>query len=138
MKNEFGFTNEAAEFERVQTFKRACLSDGWTIAATYQHESIERAFKLTKDGFLIQGLTRTNEPDKKWRYEASLSCWGPDSLAISLPDTYDFESIKIGVRACDACDASDVDTHRYSFAGRCCAKCLPEMKRKHERPGWCD
>ena len=25
---------------------------------------------------------------------------------------------------------------RFSFAGRCCPDCLPEMKRQHEYPGW--
>lgn len=25
---------------------------------------------------------------------------------------------------------------RFSFAGRACAACIPEMRRVHERPGW--
>lgn len=25
---------------------------------------------------------------------------------------------------------------RFSFAGRCCVKCLPKMKEKFEQPGW--
>ena len=28
------------------------------------------------------------------------------------------------------------DQSTFSFAGRCCQKCLPEMKRKYEQPGW--
>lgn len=26
----------------------------------------------------------------------------------------------------------------YSFAGRCCKECLPEMREKYEQPGWYD
>lgn len=28
------------------------------------------------------------------------------------------------------------DQKRYSFAGRCCPECLPEMQKKYEQPGW--
>ena len=26
--------------------------------------------------------------------------------------------------------------HQYSFAGRCCEKCLPAMRQEYETPGW--
>lgn len=26
--------------------------------------------------------------------------------------------------------------NRYSFAGRCCPDCLPEMRKQYEQPGW--
>lgn len=28
------------------------------------------------------------------------------------------------------------DIHQYSFAGKCCSKCLPQAKKDHEYPGW--
>ena len=68
--------------------------------------------------------------------EGSVSIWGPDSLAIAVPMPYSWDAIVAGARTCSACGKTDVDTQRFSFAGRCCAACLPEMRRQHERPGW--
>lgn len=28
------------------------------------------------------------------------------------------------------------EQEQYSFAGRCCAECLPEMQKQYEQPGW--
>lgn len=147
---DFGFTNDDKIYRAVVAFRDAAIADGWTHIPTYQCEPEERASRLSKDGFTMQILTRSRDnevldPSRgyhhsvhgKWKYEAQVSIWGKDGLGVSLiGPVYDMERIKTGVRRCDSCRAEDVDTERYSFAGRCCAKCRPAMAAKYEKPGW--
>lgn len=136
-------------YDRVVEFRRALLADGWTVEATYKSEPVESASTCKKDGFVISLLSRDwletkqhypwyKNAQPKRRYECSINIWGPDSLAIEPPETYDFAFIRRGLRTCNNCKREDVDTYRYSFAGRCCVDCLAEMQRIHEFPGWCD
>lgn len=140
--SEFGFTNKADEIERVRRFRDAAVADGWDIAPTYEnHEPAESAAKLHKVGFTMMVLSRDRrekKDDSKWDYEAQVSLWGPDGLAIKAPAEYDWRLIQDGVHVCSNCGTSAEKTVQYSFAGRCCEACLPEMKKKHEYPGWCD
>lgn len=62
--------------------------------------------------------------------------WGPDRLQIVVPAIYNMDALQNALRQCENCGATDVDTVRYSFAGRCCQNCLPEMRRIHEFAGW--
>lgn len=118
-------------------WREAALADGWTIEPTYQqHEPMETAFKMHRDGFLVQGLARP--PSATMLGTGEIHCWGPDGLAIHAGEIYDFAALQADLRICHNCAKADVDTMRYSFAGRCCAECLPEMRRVHEQPGWCD
>ena len=135
----FGFTNDDAKFQAVADWFDAAIADGWLAEQTYKHEPLERAARLRRDGFTAQILRRSEANGRKpgkWKYEAMVSLWGPDRLAINPPFPYDMTAIIAGLRTCNACGATDVETQRYSFAGRCCAECRPEMARKHEYPGW--
>ncbi len=135
--SEHCFTNDIANMERVKRFRDAAVADGWDIAPTYgEHESVDRAAKLHKGGFTMMVLTR--EKVGKWNYEAQVSLWGPDGLGITPPVEYDWQAIQDGIHVCYNCRKHVEKTQRYSFAGRCCEECLPEMRKQHERPGWCD
>jgi len=138
VRKEFGFTNNKIWYERAVAWREAAVADGWSIRPTYEkHEPVERAAQLMKEGFACQILTRDNSTEKrKYAFEATVNVWAPDGMSILVPDVYDWQAIKAAVRTCSACGASDVDVHRYSFAGRCCEKCLPELKAKYEKPGW--
>lgn len=59
-----------------------------------------------------------------------------DDIYISL-DTI-ITKAKVEMNKCPVCGKSiPIDKQeRYSFAGRCCPDCLPEMKKQHEYPGW--
>lgn len=137
---EFGFTNDENVMKGVRQYVSDAVADGWTIEPTYKTESADRAAHLRRDGFVMSVIARDDRDQKGRRYmfSASVSIWGPDGMAIRPPRFYNFDEIKARVRACDHCGAKDVETVRYSFAGRCCAKCLPEMRAKYEKPGWCD
>ncbi len=127
----------------VHAFRDAAVADGWQIDATYgPHESIERAFRLTRncDGFwIVSGIARpkncyfTGNPGCDI---AELCGWGPDGLSIDLPERYDFDAIKAAVTTCGNCGVTGIKPMRYGFAGRCCADCRPEMARRYEKPGW--
>jgi len=137
---DFGFTNDIARWQAVNAYRDAAATDGWSIRPTYGSESIERAASLERDGFKMMVLSRDNSDQKarKWKYEAQVSIWGPDGLAINPPATYDFAKIEALTRHCNYCKADDIETERVGFAGRCCAKCLPSMRAKIETPGWCN
>lgn len=137
---DFGFTNDRAKFEAAQAFRDAAVADGWSIKPTYgKSEDVGRVSSLERDGFKMMAMTRDHTNDRhKWKYEAQISIWGPDGLAVTPPETYDFAEIRARIRRCSYCKTSNVETERVGFAGRCCAECLPEMRRKIEVPGWCD
>lgn len=116
-------------------WREAAVADGWTAEPTYKHEPYERASRHTKEGFICTILARVNDGGL---HEASVSIWGPDRLVVKAPIVYDWQTIKDGLRRCGYCHATDVDTERVSFAGRCCAKCRPAVSAKLEQPGWCD
>lgn len=130
------YTRDKDQLLRVTVWRNAAIADGWRAEATYgDSEPIERAATLTRDGFKCMILTRTMEHG--W-YEAGVSIWGPDRLAITPPLTYDWDAIVAGLRKCGYCNATDVGTMRVSFAGRCCSDCRPMVSAQLEEPGWCD
>ena len=119
--------------DQVTQWRKDAVADGWSAKPTYpHHESIERAFTLNREGFIAQCLARPAD-DRRTNPDAAISVWGPDGMYIKPPREYDWPTIQAGLRACVNCGAIDVDTERYSFAGRCCADCRPEMAAKHER-----
>lgn len=101
-------------------------ADGWKTEARNISMPIEKAFKAEKDGFNILGGDGIG-----------IAAWGSDKLQIPIPNIYPgINALKAELRHCPHCDKHDVDTHRYSFAGRACKECLPALKEKHEFAGW--
>lgn len=140
MSGEFGFTNDRAELDAAHAWRVAAIADGWKAKPTYdKNEPLERHATLSKDGFVAHVKAR-DDTEKKYRhrYEAGVHVWAPDGLSVRAPTIYDFAAIKAGVRHCVNCGKDDVDTQRYSFAGRCCADCVQPLRAKYERSGWCD
>lgn len=128
---EWGLTNDPKWRDLALVYLAAALNDGWESKdATAEH--------FTKDGFTMHILARDGGDGHGvfYRYQCSISIWGPDHLAIKPPDTYDWDAIQAGVRHCNYCDADDVETERVGFAGRCCAACVEKQRGRLERPGW--
>lgn len=117
-------------------WRLAAEADGWQFRPTYPSEPVEHAFRGEHEGFSIQGIARPGGDESL--PSASIHIWGPDGLAVMPPLAYDMVSIRRGTRICSFCDAEDVDTFRVGFAGRVCAACLPEARRRIETPGWCE
>ena len=135
MADEFGLTNDEKEFNEVSAFREDAIADGWEAKPGSASELIEDYAHLNREGFKMHVLSRKNQG--KYKFQAQVSIWGPDGLAIGLlGPSYNWEEIKAGLRRCNNCGKQDVETQRYSFAGRCCAGCRPEMAKTHEYPGW--
>jgi hypothetical protein len=128
--------------EAADAYREAAVADGWSIRPTYDSEPVTSAASLDKEGFHMSILARINDlkryPNVKNLYDIDISIWGPDSLAVEPPKQYYMEAIRKGLRFCGCCGKTDVDTVRYSFAGRCCKECQPNLRAIHEKPGWCD
>ena len=135
---EFGFTNDSSRFAAAVAWREAAIADGWVARATYEkHEGIDRACTLEREGFVAMILTRQREkPNEKWAFEAKVSVWGPDRLAIRPPDVYSWETIVGDVERCGYCRKPSSDIQAVGFAGRCCPACLPEQRKRQEYPGW--
>lgn len=132
--DEFGLTNNREYFDMANKYREDAISDGWTATATYgDGEPIERHATLEKDGFKMHIMAR--EGAGRYKYQASVTIWGPDRLQVRPPDKYDWQYIKDGIRRCCHC-LSIGETFQAGFAGRYCAKCIPEQKRIQEYPGW--
>ena len=131
-------------FERVRNrvlceqWRNAAVADGWSIEPTYEHEPQEHAFRLRRDGFVVQGLARPIPGPHGTTPAPQISIWGPDGLAIDPPETYDIEKIRRGAETCGSCGAYPVKTERVAFVNRCCAACAPDQRARLETPGWAE
>jgi hypothetical protein len=135
MANEFGLTNDEQELIEVATFRDAAIADGWDAKPGGSSEPLEVYAHLEKEGFKMHAMCRRNAG--KWKFQTNIHIWGTDGLAIQLlGPIYNWEQIKGGLRRCGECGKEDVDTQRYSFAGRCCANCRPAMAAQYERGNW--
>lgn len=134
MVDEFGFTNDPSDLNAVVAWREAAVKDGWSIQPTFYTEPVESHASLYKEGFQAHVKARIKTKGK-WKYEAQVCLWGPDRLAVRVPKIYDWEKIVVGLKTCNVCGAIG-ETFQYSFAGRCCENCLPDMKKKHEYNGW--
>lgn len=132
----------------TSVWRECALADGWSLEPTYgDHEAAESHGTIKIDtrigmfkGHVDARPNRRGEDQRNWMLgSGEVTIWGPDGLQIRVPLIYPgIEALIAATRHCNNCHADDVDTQRYSFAGRCCTKCRPEMARVHERPGWCD
>lgn len=104
-------------------WRDAAVADGWTVEPTYKHESVDRAFRLTRDGYVVQGIAR--DGDEQTLPTAYLHIWCPRGIAIAPPATYDFAAIRQAEQTCEYCGAHPVPTQRVAFANRACEKCAP-------------
>lgn len=145
--SHYGFGESRDPWEYVTAYREQMVADGWGVEPTYgDHEPLESAARLTRDGFVCQILTRDKGPNEAReprnqglkRYETTIHIWGPDRLAIKPPYPYSFEACVAATSHCSACGARGVATERVGFAGRVCAACLPGQRRQIETPGWCD
>lgn len=130
-------TNDIKKFEAVEAFRDAAIADGWHAEPTYEGEAFERASRLTRDGYVMQVITRDNK-DKGYRvrYDCSVHIWGPDGLSLKRPAEYSMIAIEQSANTCLICEGVFEQTFRYNFAGRACAGCLPKAKAETEKPGW--
>lgn len=110
-------------------FREAAIADGWSCRPTYQdHEPMERAATLERDGFKIMVIARPRSANLN--PSGDVCGWGPDRLAIRMPKVYDWATIQAGARTCSVCNTSDVETARFGFAGRACLTCQPSAEAK--------
>jgi hypothetical protein len=135
--------NNYIDFQKAIEFRTAAIADGWVVKPTYDHEPVESAASLKHpEGFTMLIITREHNlklyPNVKTKYEIDISIWGPDGLAIDVPLKYNMLDIRAGVLMCSNCKRVVPKTVRYSFAGRCCEECLPELRKRFEKPGWCN
>lgn len=117
-------------------WREAAMADGWESRPTYQHEDELTAFRLTRDGFVVQGLARPTTGEFVGTGE--IHCWGPDGLHIPAGEIYDWAELQRAVKTCGYCGAHPVWPVRVGFAGRCCPACLPAMRKAIETPGWAE
>ncbi len=117
--------------EELLAWRDAAAADGWEVKPTYAGESIDRAARGTRDGFVFQII---NRPEHRGHYE--LSAWGPDRLAVKVSPVYSWEVLVANLRTCLQCGATDVDVQRAGFAGRYCATCLPGQRKAQESGNW--
>jgi len=133
----------AGEVAAARQWLYAAEQDGWKARPTYKHELVTEAFTCERDGFKIQGLARIgDDPDKPHGSmpHGSITMWCDRRINVSpLPIVYPgWDAIKALTRRCPECGSEDVPTYQVAFANRCCASCLPGLRAKLERPGWCD
>lgn len=122
----------------VIAWRDSAIADGWSCEPIYQSEPADHCARLTREGFVVSVYARPTLHGGAVALNGEVIGWGPDGCCVNLPERYAWEPLRPALRVCDNCGAADIDPCRYSFAGRCCAACLPKMRAEHEKPGWCD
>jgi hypothetical protein len=135
---EHGFTNDESILHGVRAFRDAAVADGWMIMPRYEYESVDSSSYLEREGFHVAMVTRTRSPLENYQYEASIHIWGPDGLAVEVPEYYAMEAIREGLRRCRWCRQLVEQTVRVSFATRVCEACRPAAQQQLEYRGWCE
>lgn len=130
----FGLSDDRSAYDEAIAWREAAVKDGWSIKSTYKHEAVESHASLEKEGFVASVMARELNKSK-FKYQADVTVWAPDGLQIRVPRIYSWDKIIEGIHTCNKCGEHG-ETYQYSFAGRCCAKCLPEMRKQYEQPGW--
>jgi hypothetical protein len=133
----------AAAMDETRQWVADAKADGWELEPTYgDSEPIERAVKGRREGFVFMATMRPAIQDdpRPWmkgvKDSMTLNVWGPDGMALSIPRPYSFERLRIATRKCNYCEREDVDVKRVGFAGRVCAACDAEVRKRVEYPGW--
>jgi len=136
----FGMDATQEKLDNTVAWAKAAVADGWTWQPIYSGEVQNGkeadldfgCIRLTKDGFAVQ-MYRRNQ--KRCGLEVATYGWGPDRLAIKLPDTYDMEKIRKATTICSNC-GNVGETVRVGFAGRVCHACRKLLAPKIEFLGW--
>ena len=133
-----GWTEEIRQ--RAAQYRSDALADGWTSEPLSKWESEELWSRLHRDGFTLQIVARLPRPQSEHsiaikKPNGMVHAWGPDGMGIKIGRHYSWDELRAGLTTCNECGTRG-KTYRFSFAGRCCATCLPAMKKKHEYPGW--
>lgn len=132
MNAPLGDTQE--KLDAVRRWRDAAVADGWSQEAMYgPYEDVDRVARLRKDGWVAQVFMRVYDTGY---IHANVTIWGPDNLQVTVPPIYSMEALVKNLRKCLNCGAEDVDVVSYSFAGRCCKACFPELARKTMSGNW--
>lgn len=131
------FTSRQSDLDAAHQYRVDAEADGWACEPLYAREDVTRAARLTRDGFVMHVIARDNSSrGYKEKFETGVNIWGPDGLAVKPPRPYGgMDAVVDAASRCNNCGNTG-GYERYSFAGRCCLACLPEMRKKHEQPGW--
>lgn len=115
------------EAEKVNEWVKSAEADGWV---EYDREGLIMGEKM------VEGLGRFAFAAVIDDYgNGNITMWGPDGLQTVVPMPYRPPGAYL-LETCPVCGATGVKTYQYSFAGRACAKCLPEKQKEYEFPGW--
>ena len=104
-------------------------------------------FVIVKDTTIadnVIGFEIHTFPDKygvwltKRTLDSNISGVSVCEFKLSTPLSEIIQRTKIELEKCPVCGKAVKykDQHTFSFAGRCCADCLPRMRKEHEYPGW--
>ena len=129
---------------RVRAWVKAAVEDGWTIRPAYgEHESVDRAASLDREGFHAMAVVR--EPMEATKSNAgnlypyaSLNVWGPGGMCVQHTTVYDWGKLQENLQLCQYCEKMfEGEPYRVAFADRACQTCGP--KEQGELPhNWAD
>ena len=123
--------------ERAESWRVALRADGWEsspIYNQYARDHGDRSFEYHRDGWTIHIY---DQPAHfKTERQISIAAWGPDRLAVELPEVYNFEQMERNLLLCCYCKKYVSETVSIGFAGRCCPECRKLHAHEVEYRGW--
>ena len=111
-------------FTKGAKYIESCTADGWEVLEADGHFT-----KLGREGYIMHVYSKSIHGE-------SVSAWGPDKLALELPEEYDWEAMQANVNLCSMCGKVGPMV-RLGFAGRVCKQCRIENVARVEYLGWC-
>ncbi len=94
--------------DTILPYLAAAVLDHWTL--TTGALSDQRC-QLEREGFTLI------------RFPSGLHLYGPDKLAVTVPEHYSWEAIQNNLLLCNLCHRYTNKIESYSYAGRACLDC---------------
>lgn len=123
--------------ERTWTaqWKTDLRADGWEQSQIYPGSATQgECYRYKRDGWTIQIYDYQSPHNHEWKQ--SVSAWGPGTLAVKLPELYDWAEIQRRSNVCQYCKREVPETVRLGFAGRACPECREKLAPTVEYQGW--
>lgn len=115
----------------LDEWRDVLLADGWDVEAICRNKCLpDASLRFERDGWKIEIYRLTDSAAE------DIMAWGPDGMALELPESYNFEQMEANLLLCHRHGDYVEETVRLGFSERVCRPCRQEYRAGVEYPGW--
>ena len=114
----------------LDEWRDALIADGWDVEAIRGEYRPDVSLRFKRDVWQIELYRRCDSMAQ------DIMCWGPDRLALKLPESYNFAQMEDNLLLCGRCGEYVEEITRLGFSERVCRLCWGLYLAEVEYPGW--